>query len=202
MRIGWSPRVIFVPVSGPAVTTSVLGPRWPRFLPGAAAARGGTDATRPARPPNRSARTTRKAAKMNSQSSSRNPKRKTCRTISLTDRPRSPSRAVLPVDQHRVADPDDVAVGEGLAADPAAVDQGAVRGAEVLDGGGAALEDDVDVLAADPGVGQPDVGLGAAADDVAAGGELVPRPRPVDDQGGADPRAGARPGDDGGAERK
>jgi hypothetical protein len=50
--------------------------------PRAAAARGGTAVTRPARPPNRSARTTRNAAKMNSHSRSRKPKRKICRTIS------------------------------------------------------------------------------------------------------------------------
>src|SRR3954453_11869923 len=117
MRIGWSLRVILVPVSGPAVTTRVRGPRWPFFL--FCAARGGTEATRPARPPRRSARTTRKAAKMNSHNSSRKPKRKICRTISAISRlhPPTASRAVLPVDQHGVADPDDVAVGEVLAGD-------------------------------------------------------------------------------------
>src|SRR4051794_17332117 len=176
MRIGWSPRVILVPVSGPAVTTSVRGPRGPFFLAGVA--RGGTEATRPARPPKRSARTTRNAAKMNSQSSSRKPKRKICSTISAVMRrpPRgSPrllpsagalSRAVLPVDQHGVADADHVAVRERLPGDPPAVDQRAVGRAEVLADRRGAVEDDVDVLAADPGVGQPDVGLGAAADDV------------------------------------
>src|SRR3712207_9153841 len=127
MRIGWSPSVILVPVSGPAVTTNVFGPPRVFFLPGAAA-RGGTDATRPARPPNRSARTTRNAAKMNSHSSRRKPKRKICRTISAGIRAPPASRAVLPVDQHRVADADDVAVGERLAGDPPAVDQGAVGG--------------------------------------------------------------------------
>src|SRR3712207_6429211 len=117
MRIGCSPRVILVPLSGPAVTTRVFGP--PRvFL--AAAARGGTEATRPARPPNRSARTTRNAAKMNSHSSSRKPKRKICSTISAVTGTRPASRAVLPVDQHRVADADDVAVGERLAGGAAA----------------------------------------------------------------------------------
>src|SRR5690348_11292279 len=168
--MGWSPRVILVPVSGPAVTTRVRKPFCPRFLPPAAAARGGTEATRPARPPNRSARTTRNAAKMNSHSSSRKPKRKICSTISsVTAHPPTSvdaSRAVLPVHQDRVADADDVAVGQRLAGDPPAVDQGAVRGAEVLDPGGAAVEDDVDVLAAHARVGQPDVGLGAAADHV------------------------------------
>ena len=115
---------------------------------------------------------------MNSHSSSRKPKRKICRTISAVTSlpacgPRKRSLAVLPVDQYRVPDPDHVAVDQRLPADPPAVDERAVGGAEVLDGGGAAVEDDVDVLAADPGVGQPDVGLGAAADDVAAGRELV-----------------------------
>src|SRR4051794_20173270 len=192
MRIGCSPRVILVPDSGPAVTTSVRGPRWP-FFRGCWAARGGTEATRPVRPPNRSARTTRNAAKMNSHSSSRKPKRKICRTISaVTQWPlegplRPPpgagalSRAVLPVDQHGVADADHVAVREGLAGDPPAVDQRAVGRAEVLADRRAAVEHDVDVLAADAGVGQPDVGLGAAADDVAAGGEDVAGARPVDD---------------------
>src|SRR5215218_2622456 len=139
--MGCSLSVILVPVSGPAVTTSVLGPFWPRFL--LLAARGGTAATRPARPPKRSARTTRKAAKMNSHRSSRKPKRKTWRTISLIAPPHWRSLAVLPVDQYRVADPDDVPVGERLAADPPAVDQRAVRGAEVLHGRGATVEDDV-----------------------------------------------------------
>src|SRR5690349_15765853 len=164
--MGWSPRVILVPVSGPAVTTSVRGPFWPRLRPPTAAARGGTAVTRPARPPNRSARTTRKAAKMNSHNSSRKPKRKICRTISaVTWLPacgvsQARSLAVLPVDQYRVADPDHVTVDQRLAADPAAVHQGAVGGAEVLHGRDPAVQDDVDVLAADPGVGQPDVGLG------------------------------------------
>ena len=80
----------------------------------------------------------------------------------------------------------------GLAADPAAVDERAVGGAEVLDGRGAAVEDDVDVLAADAGVGQPDVGLGAAADHVAPGRQLVPGARAVDDEDVRD--AGARAG--------
>src|SRR5215213_1945832 len=157
MRIDWSPRVILVPVSGPAVTTSVREPRWPFFL-AAGVARGGTDATRPARPPNRSARTTRNAAKMNSHSSSRKPKRNTWRTISgvTTGCPSVPcccgtasarSRAVLPVHEDRVPD-----------------------------------EDDVDVLAAHARVGEADVGLGAAADDVASGGQLVLRPGAVDDE--------------------
>src|SRR3712207_3910212 len=142
MRIGWSPSVILVPVSGPAVTTRVFGPRLLR-LPGAAA-RGGTDATRPARPPKRSARTTRKAAKMNSHNSSRKPKRKICRTISaVTEPPRRRSRAVLPVDEHRVTDADHVTVTQRLAGDPAPVDQGAVGGAEVLGDRGAPVEDDV-----------------------------------------------------------
>src|SRR5688572_28564864 len=192
MRIGWSPRVIFVPASGPAVTTRVFGPRWPRFLP-AGAARGGTEATRPARPPKRSARTTRKAAKMNSHNSRRKPKRKTCRTISAVT---APSRAVLPVHQYGVADADDVAVDERLAADPPAVDERAVGGAEVLDGRRTAVEDDVDVLAADPGVREPDVGLGAPADDVAPRGELVARAGPVDDEHVRDARAGAGAADD------
>src|SRR4051812_35700307 len=201
MRIGWSPSVIFVPVSGPAVTTRVLGAPRVFFFPGAEA-RGGTEATRPARPPNRSARTTRNAAKMNSHSSSRKPNRKICRTISAVTRrplegPLRPlpsagalSRAVLPVDQHRVADADHVAVREGLAGDPPAVDQRAVGRAEVLADRRAAVEHDVDVLAADAGVGQPDVGLGAAADDVAAGGEHVAGAPPVDDEHVLDPRAG------------
>src|SRR3954453_6840265 len=186
MRIGCSPRGLFVAESGAGgvrsggvVTTSVRGPRWP-FFRGGWAARGGTEATRPVRPPNRSARTTRNAAKMNSHSSSRKPKRKICRTISaVTQRPlegplRPPpgagalSRAVLPVDQHGVADADHVAGREGLASDPPAVDQRAVGRAEVLADRRAAVEHDVDVLAADAGVGQPDVGLGAAADDIAA----------------------------------
>src|SRR3954453_13895244 len=191
IRIGWSPRLILVPLSGPAVTTRVRRPLWPRFFP--AAARGGTDATRPARPPKRSARTTRKAAKMNSHNSNRKPKRKTCRTISAVTRP---SRAVLPVDQHRVADPDDVAVRQHLPADPPAVDERSVGGAEVLDGRLSALEDHVDVLAAHPGVGQPDVGLGAATDDVAPGGQLVAGAGTVDDQPVGHPRAGAGPADD------
>src|SRR5688500_10935576 len=162
MRIGWSPRVIFVPVSGPAVTRRVLGPRWPRFL--VAAARGGTAATRPARPPKRSARTTRKAAKMKSHSRSRKPKRKICRTISAVIRtprpwpswpavrcrcvvPPARSRAVLPVDEDGVADADDVAVGQGQPADATTVDQGSVGRPQVLDGRRPAVEDDVDVLA-------------------------------------------------------
>src|SRR5215213_6078368 len=195
IRMGCSPRVILVPVRGPAVTTSVRGPFWPRLRPAGAAARGGTAATRPVRPPNRSARTTRNAAKMNSHRSSRKPKRKICRTISAVTGPSPPlaspssggpsqaaSRAVLPVDQYRVPDADDVAVHERLAADAPPVDEGAVGGAEILDGGGAAVEDDVHVLAADPGVGQPDVGLGAAADHVAPGGQLVSRARAVDDE--------------------
>src|SRR3954471_16134922 len=192
IRIGWSPRVILVPVRGPAVTTRVRGPFWPRLRPPAAAALGGTAATRPARPPNRSARTTRNAAKMNSQSSSRKPKRKICRTISaVTSLPacgvgQAESLAVLPVDQYRVTDADHVAVDQRLPADPPSVHQGAVGGPEVLHHGGAAVEDDVDVLAADAGVGQPDAGLGAPADDVAAGGQLVPRARAVDDQHMAD----------------
>src|SRR6195952_105373 len=128
-----------VPDSGPAVTTRCRGPRVPRAprLRPAAAARGGTEGTRPARPPSGSARTTGRAAKMKSKGSSRNPKRKPCRTISAISRPfrrGARSRAVLPVDQHGVADPDDVAVGELLVADPPAVDQGAVGGAQVLDG--------------------------------------------------------------------
>src|SRR4051795_1953891 len=169
MRIGWSPRVIFVPDSGPAVTNSVLGPRCFFLLP---AARGGTDATRPARPPNRSARTTRNAAKMNSQSSRRKPNRKICSTISAVmrfprrgpaDRARAAatSRPVLPVDQHRVAEADHVAGDEGLPAYPPPVDQGPVGRAEVLGDGRAVVQDDVDVLAADAGVGEPDLGLGA-----------------------------------------
>src|SRR5918997_134988 len=125
-----SPRVMRVPDSGPAVTTRWRGPRAPRLR--AVAARGGTEVTRPARPPNRSARTTRKAAKMNSQSRSRKPNRNACSTISAV-MGWTPSRAVLPVDQHGVADPDHVAVGELLPADPPAVHQGPVGGAEVLD---------------------------------------------------------------------
>src|SRR5919112_2933161 len=200
MRIGWSPSVIFVPVSGPAVTTRVLGAPRAFFFPGVAA-RGGTEDTRPGRPPNRSGRTTRKAAKMNSHNSRRKPKRKICRTISAVTRPprrrssaacrgvlcscvtsRARSRPVLPVDQHRVADADDVAVGERLTGDPPAVDEGAVGRAEVLGDRRPAVQDDVDVLAADPGVGEPDVGVGAAADDVAPGGQLVPRARAVDQE--------------------
>ena len=46
------------------------------------------------------------------------------------------------------------------------------------------------MLAADAGVGQPDVGLGAAADDVATGGQLVPGARAVDDQRVGVARAG------------
>ena len=88
---------------------------------------------------------------------------------------------------------------EGSGGDPPSVDQRAVGRAEVLDGGGAAVEDDVDVLAADPGVGQPDVGLGAAADDVAPGGELVPGAGAVDDQDVRDARAGAGAADERGA---
>src|SRR4051812_41341966 len=189
--MGCSPRVIWVRVSGPAVTTSVRGPFWPRLRAAGVEARGGTDDTRPARPPNRSARTTRNAAKMNNHSSSRKPKRKICRTISAVtasprrcspaSRPSFPlpvtsvvkSRAVLPVNEHRVADADDVAVGERLPADSSSVDQCSVGGPEVLGGGDAALQHDVDVLAAHAGVGEPDVGLGPAADDVAPGGELV-----------------------------
>src|SRR5690349_24387451 len=157
--MGWSPRVILVPVSGPAVTTSVRGPFWPRLRPPAAAARGGTAATRPARPPNRSARTTRKAAKMNSHSSSRKPKRKVCRTISAVmslpacGNSQAGSLAVLPVDQYRMPDPDHVAVDQGLPADATAVDERAVRRAQVLHRRDAPVEDDVHVLAADPGVG-------------------------------------------------
>src|SRR5918997_6095092 len=135
-----SPRVMRVPDSGPAVTTRWRGPRAPRLR--AVAARGGTEATRPARPPKRSARTTRKAAKMNSHSSSRKPKRKTWRTISAVT---APSRAVLPVDQHGVADADDVSVDQGLPADPSSVDERAVGRAEVLDRRRPAVEDDVDV---------------------------------------------------------
>src|SRR3954447_5822896 len=192
IRIGWSPRLILVPLSGPAVTTRVRRPFWPRFFP--AAARGGTDATRPARPPRRSARTTRKAAKMNSHNSSRKPKRKICRTISAVMPPprrwpavppssaRASSRPVLPVDQHRVADADDVAVRQRLTTDPPAVDQRAVGRPQVLGDRGAVLEDDVHVLAAHPCVGQPDVGLGAAADHVAAVGQRVPRTGAVHDQ--------------------
>src|SRR5688572_22063298 len=214
MRIGWSPSVILVPLRGPAVTTRVRGPRWPRFL--VAAARGGTAETRPARPPKRSARTTRKAAKMNSHRSRRKPKRKTCRTISAVIRAPRPgpwwpavrwscvvlrprSRAVLPVDEDRVADADDVAVGQGQAADAPAVDQRPVGRAEILDGGRAAVQDDVHVLAADAGVGQPDVGLGPAADHVAPGGQLVAGARPVDDEHVRDPGARTSATDDGGA---
>src|SRR3954451_12491217 len=191
IRIGWSPRLILVPLSGPGVTTRVRRAFSPRLFPGAA--RGGNDATRPARPPKRSARTTRKAAKMNSHNSNRKPKRKTCRTISAVTRP---SRAVLPVDQHRVADPDDVAVRQHLPADPPAVDERSVGGAEVLDGRLPALEDHIDVLAAHPSGGQPDVGLGAATDDVAPGGQLVAGAGTVDDQEMGHPRAGAGPADD------
>src|SRR4051795_13322882 len=136
---------------------------------------------------------------MNSQSRSRKPNRKTCRTISAVTTPStSParSRAVLPVDQHRVADADHVAVGERLPADPAAVDQGAVGRAEVLRGGDATLEDDVDVLAAHSGVREPDVGVGAAADHVPPGGELVPGAGPVDDEDVRGRRAAAGPADD------
>src|SRR4051812_1256154 len=185
MRIGWSPRVILVPVSGPAVTTSVRGPRGPFFLAGVA--RGGTEATRPARPPKRSARTMRKAAKMNSHSSSRKPKRKICSTISAVMRPphrwpagpppppaatsrppppggrpapppppAAPPPPSLPVAQTRGAEADHVSVGERLPADPPAVDQRAVGRAEVFGDRRAAVQDDVDVLAADAGVGQPD----------------------------------------------
>ena len=201
-----------MPVSGPAVTTRVRGPFCPRLRPAGAARAAARRRRRPARPPNRSARTTRNAAKMNSHSSSRKPKRKICRTISgVTTAPRrapcvpasarartaqAGSRAVLPVDEHRVADADDVAVDERLPADPAAVDQGAVGGAEVLDRRRAAVEDDVDVLAADAGVGQPDVGLGAAADDVAPGRELVPGARAVDDEDVRDAGPGAGAADD------
>src|SRR5688572_28582527 len=208
MRIGWSPSVILVPLRGPAVTTRVRGPRWPRFL--VAAARGGTAETRPARPPKRSARTTRKAAKMNSHRSRRKPKRKTCRTISAVIRAPRPgpwwpavrwscvvlrprSRAVLPVDEDRVADADDVAVGQGQTADAAAVDQRPVGRPQVLDGRRPAVQDDVDVLAADAGVRQPDVGLGSPPDHVATGGQLVAGAGTVDHQdvGDARPRAGA-----------
>ena len=106
-----------------------------------------------------------------------------------------------------MADADDVAVGERLAGDPPAVDQGAVGRAEVLGDRRPAVQDDVDVLAAHPRVGQPDVGVGAAADHVAPRRQLVPRAGAVDQQdvgdaglgaGAADHRGGGLPAGVGG----
>src|SRR3712207_7832004 len=107
---------------------------------------------------------------MNSHSSNRKPKRKICSTISAVTGTRPASRAVLPADQHRVADADDVAVGERLAGDGPAVDQGAAGRPEVLRDRRAVVQDDAGVLVAQPGFREPAVGVAAAADEVAPGG--------------------------------
>ena len=63
---------------------------------------------------------------------------------------------------------DDIAVGELPILDGRPVDQGAVGGTEVRQHGRLAVPPDLDVAARDTGVGQAEVRVLAAADDVAA----------------------------------
>src|SRR5690606_33309478 len=78
--------------------------------------------------------------------------------------------------QRRVADPDDVAVGELPGLHRGAVHRGAVGGTDVRQRRALAVPGDLEVTTRDTGVGKPEVGILASADHVAA---LLERVGPV-----------------------
>src|SRR5260370_42353792 len=166
--IGCSPSVIRVPVSPPSVTTSWVGAFLFRFGLGrcAAAVRGGT-ATRDCPVPNRSVRTTRSVAKMNSQSSARKPNRKIWTTIvAFTGRLLPPartsgparhphrSRLLLPVHQDGVAEPAHVAVLELPTLYPVAVAGRSIGRPQIVQYRARAVEPDLDRTPRPPGARQ------------------------------------------------
>src|SRR5918911_3562060 len=80
-----------------------------------------------------------------------------------------------------MTDVNDVTVGELPGLHRGAVDGGAVGGAEVVQDGGVAVEVDVDVAPGHRGVGQPERGVLAAADDIRAALQLIGAAGPVVD---------------------
>src|SRR6478672_7068382 len=178
MRVpaGRSGRV--VPASGPAVTASFVGPLRPRedrfFFSGRAALGGAGAAPRPAalpplpfpavrrltRVPYRSPRSTPTTAKTKNHISTSNPSRMTVRVSSLS----TPGSPPAPAEGDRgAADRHPVAVLEVLARDPLAVDEGAVRRAEVAD-----RRDEVRAVGGHPQLAVPPGDAGVVEDDVGA----------------------------------
>ena len=127
----------------------------------------------------RSLRITRTEANTNSQSSARKPNRISC-SANAEFMPCVTLR--LMEDQSGVADAHHVAVAQQLAADLVAVHRRSVRRAEVVGGGEVAVELDVEVAAGDALVEQLQVGVGAAADDVAADAQFEALVGLVDDE--------------------
>src|SRR5215207_4151740 len=175
--MGCSPSVIRVPARPPSVTSRWVSAFPLRFGRGRWAA-GRTVGTveRGAPAPARSARTTRSVAKMKIQSSARNPKRSIWTTMGAFMARRRPrgSRLLLPIHHDSVTESDHVAVLELPALRPVPVHRGSVGGAEVVQHRAGPVEPDVHVPPGHPGVRQPQVGVLAAADHVAAYLQLQP----------------------------
>src|SRR4051794_19292646 len=150
--MGCSPSVMRVPARPPSVTT-----RWVSAFPlrfglgrGEAAGRVGI-VERAAPAPARSARTTRSVAKMKIHSSARNPNRRIWTTIgAFTGSDPFRSGRLLPVDEHGVTQPNDVAVLQLPALRAVPVHRRAVGRAQIVQNGALAVEADVDVPAGHP----------------------------------------------------
>src|SRR4051812_18724232 len=187
MRTGAPVRPMRVPVRPPSVTSRWVGlPATARgWAVGAAPLPrrrgGGGTAMRGWPLVRRSVRITRIAASTNSHNSARKPNRISC-SASAEFTVATRSWPLLVEHDARVPDPDHVSVAEQLAADLVPVHRAAVGGAQVVRGRDVAVVLDVEVSPRDALVEQLQVGVGAPADDVAPGPQVVAAVRLVDDE--------------------
>src|SRR5882757_9486447 len=188
--IGLESRDTLVPANAPWVTISwrAVRPRPARIV----VRRPGTSWRKPDAA-YKSERTTRSATNTNNQSRARNPALVSCSTSSGTrDVLRflmcpTPAKAagfqerlsLRPVDERRVANPDDVTVGQLPGLHRVSVDRSAVGRAQIRERGGVPVPVDLEVAAGDAGVRKPEVRLLAAADHRGAAVQLEAPVRPV-----------------------